>query len=123
MKFVCLRQRNQVLEWDCVFTRRLRQDTKIVVFLTPPSMQKKQLKFLIINKKKKGGIYRTNLSNKFRLKVMKVLDRIIIRIVKPAYKGLAATVEKMKPPIEKTFDEKKDDIIKVYKQMKEKLMG
>lgn len=54
---------------------------------------------------------------------MKILESTVLGIVKPAYQGVVETTEKMKNPIEKTFNEKKEDIIKVYVQIKEKLTG
>ncbi|XP_046850342.1 PH domain-containing protein DDB_G0267786-like [Xenia sp. Carnegie-2017] len=58
---------------------------------------------------------------KVRKQVVKILESTVLGIVKPAYQGLVETTEKMKNPIEKTFNEKKEDIIKVYVQIKEKL--
>ena len=54
---------------------------------------------------------------------MKVLDSMVLAIVVPAYKTLVETTEKMKVPLEKTFNEKKDDIVDAQKKITEQLAG
>ena len=52
-----------------------------------------------------------------------MLDSMVLAIVVPAYKTLVETTEKMKAPLEKTFNEKKDDIVDAQKKITEQLAG
>ena len=51
------------------------------------------------------------------------MDSMVITLVNPAYKGLVETTEKMKEPVEKMFDEKKDEIAKVQKKITAQIGG
>ena len=59
----------------------------------------------------------------FIKKVMKILDSMVLALVVPAYKGLVETTEKMKEPLEKTFNEMKDEIVSVQKKISAQLIG
>ena len=48
---------------------------------------------------------------------MKMLDSMVHAMVVPAYKGLVAGTEKLKEPMEQTFDEKKDEIYEVQRKL------
>ena len=52
-----------------------------------------------------------------------MLDSMVLALVVPAYKTLVETTDKMKAPLEKTFNEKKDDIVDVQKKIVEQLAG
>ena len=54
---------------------------------------------------------------------MKILDSMVLALVVPAYKGLVETTEKMKEPLEKTFNEMKDEIVSVQKKISAQLIG
>jgi hypothetical protein len=54
---------------------------------------------------------------------MKMLDSMVLALAVPAYKGLVETTEKLKAPMEKTFEEKKDDIYDVQRKITEQLAG
>ena len=48
---------------------------------------------------------------------MKTLDSMVHAMVVPAYKALVAGTEKLKEPMEQTFDEKKDEIYEVQRKL------
>ena len=52
-----------------------------------------------------------------------MLDSMVLALVVPAYKTLVETTDKMKAPLEKIFNEKKDDIVDVQKKIVEQLAG
>ena len=52
-----------------------------------------------------------------------MLDSMVLALVVPAYKGLVETTEKMKEPLETTFNEKKDEIVAVQKKIIVQITG
>ena len=54
---------------------------------------------------------------------MKALDSIVLAMVIPGYKGVVDSTQTMKTPLEKTINEKKDEIVSVQKKMTEQLSG
>ena len=54
---------------------------------------------------------------------MKALDSIVLAMVIPGYKGVVDSTQTMKTPLEKTINEKKEDVVNVQKKITEQLSG